>query len=468
MSFAHTFYVQAQGATVATIERSGTSTTNTTRYWHRDHLGSVVAITDEAGAVVERLAYDAWGKRRPADTWQTPTPGVFIAALSLTRGFTGHEHLDQVGLIHMGGRVYDPEIGRFLSPDPFVQFPASTQGFNRYAYVSNNPLSYTDPSGYFVKKLFKAFGIAMNFVPGLQLPNAFLHGFVSGFLVSGGDPKAAMLGGIGASVFNSIGDQFSGGSFGSTAHLQKTLAHGVTGGLLSAAGGGRFGDGFLGAASAQLAAPAIDQIGRGADGGISTDAGARFARIMAAATVGGTASTLGGGKFANGAITAGFARAFNDERHIKEQSRVKRFLDFVRDEGLDVLRRTASVVGGGGQMLLGGALCSSAVGCAAGAPIGLLGASNIQEGWTGEPGFVRELAVATMSEQGANLVVDGANLVTSGYGLFRHVLRPDAWKLFRHIRSDYVPAYQTATGTGLSAEIGAASLGLHQSIEGAR
>ncbi|NHA13918.1 RHS repeat protein, partial [Thioalkalivibrio sp. XN279] len=72
MSFAHTFYVQAQGATVATIERSGTSTTNTTRYWHRDHLGSVVAITNEAGTVVERLAYDAWGKRRPADTWQTP------------------------------------------------------------------------------------------------------------------------------------------------------------------------------------------------------------------------------------------------------------------------------------------------------------------------------------------------------------------------------------------------------------
>ncbi|NHA13913.1 RHS repeat-associated core domain-containing protein, partial [Thioalkalivibrio sp. XN279] len=107
----------------------------------------VVAITNEAGTVVERLAYDAWGKRRPADTWQTPTPGVFIAAISLTRGFTGHEHLDQVGLIHMGGRVYDPEIGRFLSPDPFVQFPASTQGFNRYAYVGNNPLSYTDPSG---------------------------------------------------------------------------------------------------------------------------------------------------------------------------------------------------------------------------------------------------------------------------------------------------------------------------------
>ena len=62
------------------------------------------------------------------------------------RGFTGHEHIDELDLIHMNGRVYDPGIGRFLSPDPNVQLPKSTQGFNRYAYVQNNPLKYTDPS----------------------------------------------------------------------------------------------------------------------------------------------------------------------------------------------------------------------------------------------------------------------------------------------------------------------------------
>ena len=74
---------------------------------------------------------------------------------SVNRGFTGHEHLDEVGLIHMNGRVYDPEIGRFLSADPFVQAPDDTQSLNRYTYVKNNPLSYTDPSGFFLKKLFK-------------------------------------------------------------------------------------------------------------------------------------------------------------------------------------------------------------------------------------------------------------------------------------------------------------------------
>ena len=76
------------------------------------------------------------------------------------RGFTGHEHLDNVGLIHMNGRVYDPVLGRMLSADPFVQFPADTQSFNRYAYVHNNPLSFTDPSGFGL--LGKLFSLGQN------------------------------------------------------------------------------------------------------------------------------------------------------------------------------------------------------------------------------------------------------------------------------------------------------------------
>jgi RHS repeat-associated protein len=62
-------------------------------------------------------------------------------------GFTGHEHLDSVGLIHMNGRVYDPAIGRFLSPDPIVQAPFDRQDLNRYAYAWNNPLNVVDPTG---------------------------------------------------------------------------------------------------------------------------------------------------------------------------------------------------------------------------------------------------------------------------------------------------------------------------------
>ena len=109
------------------------------------------SITDESGVVTEHLSYDAHGKRRLTD-WQAGTPAI---PGETPRGFTGHEHLDGVGLIHMNGRVYDPTLGRFLSADPNVQAPDDTQSFNRYSYVKNNPLSYTDPSGFFFKKIFK-------------------------------------------------------------------------------------------------------------------------------------------------------------------------------------------------------------------------------------------------------------------------------------------------------------------------
>nr|WP_255454025.1 RHS repeat-associated core domain-containing protein [Thioalkalivibrio sp. XN279] len=222
----------------------------------------------------------------------------------MTRGFTGHEHLDQVGLIHMGGRVYDPEIGRFLSPDPFVQFPASTQGFNRYAYVGNNPLSYTDPSGYFLKKLMKVAGIGMNFVPGLQLPNAFLHGFVSGFLASEGNVKAGMMGMMSAGIAGEIG------GIKDLSNFQRSALHGITQGAISAAGGGRFGDGALGAFSGSLLS-FIPEAVAGPYG--SGGEWAKIGRMTAAAVVGGTASALGGGKFANGAWSAAFVSRFNHD-----------------------------------------------------------------------------------------------------------------------------------------------------------
>ena len=139
-------YIRA-GETVAihTIYDDGLEATNKARYLHRDHLDSIDTITGETGAVVERLSYDAHGKRR-LDDW---TAGDPVSPNAETpRGFTGHEHLDSVGLIHMNGRVYDPTLGRFLSADPIVPELLSTQSFNRYSYVRNNPLSFTDPSGF--------------------------------------------------------------------------------------------------------------------------------------------------------------------------------------------------------------------------------------------------------------------------------------------------------------------------------
>jgi RHS repeat-associated protein len=121
----------------------------TIRYLTTDALGSVDRMIDSAGASLANLSFSAFGSRR-GSAWQGgPTSGDQTQIRNATRrGFTWHEHLDNVGLIHMNGRVYDPAIGRFASADPFVAAPYDSQGLNRYSYVGNNPLSRIDPSGF--------------------------------------------------------------------------------------------------------------------------------------------------------------------------------------------------------------------------------------------------------------------------------------------------------------------------------
>lgn len=114
-------------------------------YLHKDHLGSLDVITNDNGIIVEEHSFDAWGRRRNPNNWRYEN----IAQNNLLdRGYTGHEHLDQFDLINMNGRLYDPLVARFLSPDKYVQSPDFTQSYNRYSYVFNNPLKYTDPTGW--------------------------------------------------------------------------------------------------------------------------------------------------------------------------------------------------------------------------------------------------------------------------------------------------------------------------------
>ncbi len=122
-------------------------------YWHKDHLGSLVATTDHAGAVTARYSYDPFGKRRYSNATYDPMGDLVVDWTSNTntgtdRGFTGHEHLDDVGIIHMNGRLYEPSISRFMQPDPMVQDPGNLQNYDRYGYCFNNPTTCTDPSGY--------------------------------------------------------------------------------------------------------------------------------------------------------------------------------------------------------------------------------------------------------------------------------------------------------------------------------
>lgn len=113
-------------------------------YIHKDHLGSWTTITDAGGQVIAEQSFDAWGNMRDPETWSCDYNNTPM----FDRGFTGHEHLHMFGLINMNGRVYDPVMSTFLSPDNYIQAPDNSQNFNRYAYCLNNPLKYTDPSGW--------------------------------------------------------------------------------------------------------------------------------------------------------------------------------------------------------------------------------------------------------------------------------------------------------------------------------
>lgn len=187
-------------------------------YLLKDHIGSIHSVLDEDGLITTRMHFSPFGERQDVD-WQTPLDSFLYAPLNdiTTRGFTGHEHIDSMGIIHMNGRIYDAKLGRFLQADPFIQAPKNTQSLNRYSYVLNNPLSYTDPSGFFslgrfIKKwgrTIAAIAVSM-FLPGaggilaLQfgVNSAFAQFVITGFIAGGitGGIKGAVKGAFLAAV----------------------------------------------------------------------------------------------------------------------------------------------------------------------------------------------------------------------------------------------------------------------------
>jgi len=130
------------------------------QYLYKNYQGSIDAITDETGKIITVLSFDVWGSRRDGYDGTSISleelTAIFDQKLSIvvptysitTKGYTGHEMLDEVGLIHMNGRVYNPTIARFVSADPLISYPDDTQNYNRYSYVHNRPMFYTDPSGF--------------------------------------------------------------------------------------------------------------------------------------------------------------------------------------------------------------------------------------------------------------------------------------------------------------------------------
>jgi RHS repeat-associated protein len=129
----------------AVISRTGA--TRKVEYLLKDRLGSVDAVANSTGAITETRGYDAFGKPRDG-SWNDLNPAKIASTAVTPKGFTQHEHLNQLELIHMNGRAFDYHLGRFTGVDPFIQFPLNSQSLNPYSYILNNPLSGTDPTGY--------------------------------------------------------------------------------------------------------------------------------------------------------------------------------------------------------------------------------------------------------------------------------------------------------------------------------
>jgi RHS repeat-associated protein len=276
--------------TVTKLTPSSTATV-TNRYYHTDHLGSIIAISNDAGTVVERRSYDAWGKRRNLNG--TSLANAFVTS-DVRYAFGGHEDLGELGLIHMNGRIYDPATGRFLSADPTIELPDDMQNYNRYSYINNNPLSAIDYSGYgwnpfkAVSRLFKSIGKAIKAVlhnsvirtvvaivaayyTGGALYGAYLGsavsaaggamaitgaqfasaaftasiisgagaGFVGAFIASGGNIKAGLAGAVGGAISGGIM-----GYYGSNYPFSRVAANGVANGVSAKIQGGNFMEGL--------------------------------------------------------------------------------------------------------------------------------------------------------------------------------------------------------------------------------
>ncbi|MFZ5431612.1 MAG: RHS repeat-associated core domain-containing protein [Bacteroidota bacterium] len=205
-------------------------------YLLRDHLGTITHVTNSSGTVQNEYSYDAWGIRRNFSNWS-----YAVAAqtdLLPARGFTGHEWLPWFNLYNMNGRLYDPVVGRFLSPDNYVQMPDFSQNFNRYSYCLNNPLKYTDPTGEFWHLII---GAAIG-----GIVNWATHGAEFSWEGLGYFGIGAAAGALGAGVGAGISSAMAGGSFGagfigSSAAMTATTSF-ATGAAIG--GGAGFSAGF--------------------------------------------------------------------------------------------------------------------------------------------------------------------------------------------------------------------------------
>ena len=232
-------YIYAEGQIVAVHVKNGM--TDSLYYVMTDHLGSWNKVMDKDKNIVQQTHFDPWGNRMSYTAWNTPQTQT---SFTFRRGFTGHEHYDRFKIINANARLYDPVIGRFFSPDPFVQAPDFTQNYNRYSYCLNNPVMYRDPKGevFVIDDIIAAATIGAIINSFTQIVAGNVNN-VGDFFVAAG--IGALSGAVGLAVGSGVNAAIAGGSFASgfvgTATVSST-------GFIAGAGTGAasgFASGFI-------------------------------------------------------------------------------------------------------------------------------------------------------------------------------------------------------------------------------
>lgn len=294
-------------------------------YVLKDHLGSWTTITNAVGIVEEERSFDAWGLPRNPATWREWGAENATPSMMFDRGYTGHEHLLDVGLINMNGRVYDPVMSSFLSVDTYVQDPDNAQNFNRYAYCLNNPLKYTDPSGESITLLG-----AMAIAAAVSVASTMATNYVYNRPILDGIGKAAVIGALQGAFSFGIGTAagilggLAGETWGKVCQVGfQVVAHGTLGGASTWARGGNFSIGF---ASGAVATSIASCTGNLAD---KLPIGWKITCIVAAGGLsGGVTASMAGGDFWDGVCNGLVCAGLNHAMHLVVEGDIpyKRFL----------------------------------------------------------------------------------------------------------------------------------------------
>ncbi len=255
------FHVFAGSRRIVSLRSDGKN-----QFYHPNHLGSASVITDQSGDWKEKIEYYPFGSY--CEDIKNPNDPTFPDA---NYTFTGQEDDDDLGLYNYKARLYDPILGKFISPDSLVPYPTNPQTLNRYAYCLNNPLIYIDPSGeiFGIDDLLASMiigaviGAAMGAITAAINHQNILQGALIG--AASGAISAAVGYGVGGAVTNLLTNVWGPTS---VANIVGAMAGGFAGGAVGGAytamayGGnvwkGALYGGLIGAAVAGLVRGAIE------------------------------------------------------------------------------------------------------------------------------------------------------------------------------------------------------------------